>query len=175
MNPDLFPITQLKEFGLWPNTNLVSRGIIPYINRIRKDRVKITVVGDLKGETTADILENCSNVFRIYSINDYSSCKEPEVYKELFDTNTAQHTQKIRQKSDRESDVVIIESSSMPRSCSSDELRIYYDLVKHGGIFCGNGHDMKNVKDDLNKFRREAKIGTPILISNLHVWFWYKR
>ena len=171
LDPDLFEIKQLKAMGMWPASTMTSRGIIPYINRIRKDRVKVTVVGDTKGDTTVDLLENCPKIFRVYVVNNYGEDESSQNYKKLFETNTQEYKDKIKYKSDRESDVVCIDLSA----CTSENLKLYYELVKSGGIFCGNGHQYVPVKDELSKFRREVKIGTPIQVSNRTIWFWYKR
>lgn len=170
-DPDFFEISQLKTMGMWPASTMTSRGIIPYVNRIRKDKIKITVVGDLKGDTVLDLLENCPKIFRLYVVNQYSDDEKSQTYKKLFETNTKEFASKIRHKSDKESDVVCIDQSA----CTSENLKLYYPLVKSGGIFCGNGHEYVPVKDELNKFRREVRIGTPIQVSNRAVWFWVKR
>lgn len=165
-DPDLFPIEHLRPMGMWPQVTMTSRGIIPYIKRIKSDKVKITIVGDSKGDSIVDILESCPNVFRIYAIN-----KEDTKYSKLFEQNIQNFKNKIKFLSDRESDVVCIDGSM----CSPEALESFYDLVKPNGIFCGNCHEDVSVKDALNTFRRNKRIGTPIQVSNRTVWFWYKR
>jgi hypothetical protein len=170
-DPDFFEIDQLKAMGMWPASTMTSRGVIPYVNRMRKDKIKVTVVGDFKGDTIRDLLDNCPKIFRVYAINNYADDEKSQNYKKLFETNTKEYKDKIRFKSDRESDLVCIDQSA----CTSDNLKLYYNLVKSGGIYCGNGHEYVPVKEELSKFRREVKIGTPIQVSNRAVWFWYKR
>lgn len=170
-DPELFEIEQLKAMGMWPSTTMTSRGIIPYVNRMRVEKLRITVVGDLKGDTTVDLLENCPKITRIFVVNNYEDDEKSQAYKKLFEVNTKAYKDKIRFKSDRESSVVCIDQSA----CTSDNLKLYYNLLKSGGIFCGNGHEYVPVKDELSKFRREVKIGTPIQVSNRAVWFWIKR
>ena len=41
MNPEYFDIENLKMFGMWPHQSFISRGISPYIKRIRKDKVSV--------------------------------------------------------------------------------------------------------------------------------------
>jgi hypothetical protein len=170
-DPDFFEIDQLKGMNMWPASTMTSRGVIPYVKRMRTDKVKVTVVGDFRGDTVRDILDSCPNVFRVYVVNQYADDEKSQAYKSLFESNTKMYKDKIRYKSDRESDLVCIDQSA----CTSDNLALYYKLVKSGGIFSGNGHEYVPVKDELNKFRREVKIGTPIQVSNRAVWFWYKR
>ena len=174
-DPEFFDVDTKKAMGLWPDISSTSRGIIPYINRMREDKIRVTFVGSMteKGETIRDILDSCPKVSRIFVSDPYGYTENDtnQRYKELFDKNTSMYKDKIRFKSDRESNVVCIDSST----CTSDILNLYYPLVKPGGIFCGNGHDTNAVKDELSKFRRKVKIGTPIQVSNRTVWFWYKR
>jgi hypothetical protein len=169
-NPEFFEIEQLKAMGMWPNSTMISRGIIPYVNRLRNDKIKITIVGDIKGESTYDILENCPKVFHVHTVNDFN-IEDGELYKNLFTANIKSHKEKVKFRDDRESDVVCIDQ----RVCSVENLVKYYELTKSGGIFCGNGHEITNVKEQLGLFRRQVKIGTPIMISNRSVWLWIKR
>ena len=70
MNPEYFDIENLKIFGMWPHQNFISRGIVPYIKRIRKDKVYVAVIGDLKGESIVDMLETTGDkIEKVYVIN----------------------------------------------------------------------------------------------------------
>lgn len=173
MDPDYFEIDRLRPLGMFPRSTLISRGLIPYVNRManREEKIKITIVGDLKGESVVDFLENCPKIFRIYVVNDYPATPEGEKLKKIFEKNTEKYKDKIKYMHDRQSNFVCIERES----CSIEILETYYSLVRIGGIFAGNGHEHTDVKEPLVKFRREHKIGTPIQVSNRAVWFWYKR
>jgi len=56
----------------------------------------------------------------------------------------------------------------------NEDLSKDYSMLESHGIFCGNDHNTIPVKEKLGKFRREEKIGTPILVAN-GIYFWYKR
>jgi len=62
-------------------------------------------------------------------------------------------------------DVVITDGNNLSKD---------YSYVNPSGIFAGNNHNDMAVKEALGKFRREGKIGIPILVAN-GIWFWYKR
>jgi hypothetical protein len=57
---------------------------------------------------------------------------------------------------------------------NGNDLANDYSLLHSSGIFVGDRHNEIPVKEALGKFRREEKIGTPILVAN-GVYFWYKR
>jgi hypothetical protein len=62
-------------------------------------------------------------------------------------------------------DVVITDGNNLQKD---------YSYLNSSGIFVGDRHNEIPVKEALGKFRREEKIGTPILVAN-GVFFWYKR
>lgn len=171
MNPDLFDIEHLKTFGMWPNTSLISFSMSPYLKRMRADKLALLLVDDLKGENASYFLENNSKIIKINMINKYDDTTEE--YKNLFDRNTQSFKGKIDLgiSKDKKRDIVCIEKSS----CTEENLELYYNNVKSGGIFCGNGHDLNNVKSALLNFRHKVKIGTPIQVCHRTTWFWIVR
>jgi len=172
MDPELFDIERKKLFHLWPDADSISYSIIPYVKRIKKDKLALVIVNDLKGENSVDFLNNCDKIVKINVANQYDdSNPNTEAMKELFDVNTSKHKEIQKGFEIKDRDVVCIEKSA----CTVEKLELYYKAVKSGGIFCGNGHDTTAVKQALNTFRRNNKIGSPILISNRTTWFWYKR
>jgi hypothetical protein len=167
MNPEYFDIENLKMFGMWPNGLMLSKGIVPYIKRKGTD-LKINMIDDMKGENTFDILENCPNVKKVYLYNSITD----ENYEKALKSNLKGfpgnkiNTRKLAD----DADFVCVHRSS----CDPDKLKVYYDQLKSGGIFCGSDHDTDQVKVALTSFRRSNKIGTPIQISNRTIWFWIK-
>lgn len=171
MNPEYFDIKNLKMFGMWPHQNYISRGISPYIKRIRKNEVSVLLVGDNKGEQAVDMLDLCGN--KIGEIQSLINTDD-DLIKALYKTNT-KDLDKIREVTlitkNNEFDVVGMDE----HSCDADFLAFVYDYTPSGAIFCGNGHETNKVKEALTNFRRKCKIGTPIQIANRSIWFWYKR
>lgn len=172
MNPDFFDIEEKKQFGLWPHGDLISTGIIPYAKRIKETRLAMGIVGDLRGEDVYNFLENVPNIVKMNVVNRYDT-EEEKALQQIFKKNTANHNSKIGfgLTRDKQRDIVCIEKNA----CTVENLVLFYQNVKSGGIFCGNGHDTEEVKKALLEFRRNEKIGTPILVCYRTIWFWYKR
>lgn len=170
-DPDFFDVEQKKLFGLWPHDQLISRGMNPYIRRMKQDKVAMLIVGDLKGENVYDFLSENEKIVKINVVNLYDSTTEN--LRGAFKKNTESFKGKIDSgiSSDKKRDIVCIDKSS----CNLETLELYYKNVKSGGIFCGNGHDAQSTKDVLTEFRRKAKIGTPIQVCYKTIWFWYVR
>ena len=175
MNPEHFDIETLKSIGMWPNANLISRGIAPYIRRLKKEKVSVIFVGDKKGEQVADLIELCGDkIEKVCVVNDYEG-DDAEILKSLFKKNTVKYADKITTQVMMNEgdvfDVVCIDEFS----CNKENFLLTYSFVPSNGIFCGGGHETNTVKSALNEFRRGEKIGTPIQVSNRAIWFWNKR
>lgn len=167
LDPENFNIKQKKEFGMWPDASLMSQAMIPYIKRMRTESVTMLIAGDKKGENIADFAENVKKLSKITVLNKDST----EEDKNVFAENTAGLTNLSYDVIGEPVDIVCVADNA----CTEENLVLIYEAVKHGGIFCGSGHDTTKVKEELNKFRRHTKIGTPIMVANRVIWFWYKR
>jgi hypothetical protein len=178
LDPTQFSITQSKASALWPPSDLVAHAIFPYLRRMKQDKLTIVDVGAMKGENAMYLLEKdtTNKIEKIYGITSFDPEKAAEghfaVYEKLFDTNVKNESRIVltSPQQDELVDVVCIHS----QSDLSTNLETYYNLVKVGGIFCGNDHHLTEVKLALNTFRRKNKIGIPILVAN-GSWFWVKR
>lgn len=167
LDPENFTVKQRKDLGMWPDLSLISPAMIPYLNRMRSDSLTMLIAGDKKGENIADFAENVKKLSKITVLNKDSTEDEKKVFAE----NTAGVTNLSFDVIDEPVDIVCV----VDNACTEENLVLIYEAVKHGGIFCGNGHDTTKVKEELTKFRRHTKIGTPIMVANRVVWFWYKR
>ena len=167
LDPDNFTIKQRKEFGMWPDADMISLGLIPYIKRIRSETVTIMIVGDHKGENIVNLVENVKKISRITVLNKNATEEE----KKVFDENTKEISIISYDVITEPTDVVCV----LENACTEENLVLLYEAVKSGGIFCGGGHETVKVKEELTRFRRNSRIGTPILISNRAIWFWYRR
>ena len=166
LNPELFSITQSKEMGIWPPSDLSASVMMPYIRRM-PTQVNVLDVGTEKGENVFRFIElDVKNkIDTIYTI------KTSKEYDELVDTNLKNHYGKVVFAVPVDPvDIVCVNS----KTDLDTTLKQYYRLVKTNGIFCGNNHADERVMKALSKFRRENKIGTPISVA-LDTWFWYKR
>lgn len=167
LDPENFTIAQRKEFGMWPDANMISQAMIPYVKRIRSDNVSVLISGDKKGENIVDFVENVKKITSITTLNKDSTEDEKKVFAENTKNISIISCDIIKEPVD----IVCVADNA----CTEENLTLIYEAVKHGGIFCGNGHETTKVKEELTKFRRNTRIGTPIMIANRAVWFWYKR
>lgn len=171
LNPELFSITQSKEMGLWPPGDTVSIGVFPYIERLKVESVKILDVGCMKGENAVHLCE-LDTKKKIKQIDLVVSGGQKEFESVLQENIKGNNRIKvlISDVSD-EYDVVCIHGNAknLPKT-----MRKYYSKLKSNGIFCGNAHADVQTKVALNTFRREDRIGTPIMVSK-DCWFWVKR
>lgn len=167
LDPENFTVKQRKEFGMWPDANMMSQAMIPYVKRMRTESVTMLIAGDKKGENIVDFAENVKKLSKITVLNKDSTEEE----KKVFTENTTGISILSHDVINEQVDIVCVADSA----CTEDNLVLIYEAVKNGGIFCGNGHETTKVKEELNKFRRHSKIGTPIMVANRAIWFWYKR
>lgn len=174
LDPTLFSITQSKEMGLWPPSDLVAHGVWPYINRLKETNLRILDVGVMKGENAMFLLEKDTGnkIKKVYGVVSYDPehKKDFNNYEEVLKTNTNGVDRISLAYIDQSCHVVCIHAYSD----LNYNLEKYYAAVKSNGIFCGNEHHLPRVKESLSAFRRKNKIGTPIMVSN-GCWFWYKR
>lgn len=166
LNPELFSITQSKEMGMWPPSDLTIDSMYPYIKRF-PNNVSFLDVGIMKGE----------NIFRLFEKDEKSkiesiyAVKNTEEFDDLIDKNLKDYYGRIAFTTPQEPvDIVSINS----KTDLDKTLDLYYGCVKKGGIFCGNNHNETSVKESLSRFRRKNRIGTPISVA-LDTWFWFVR
>ena len=166
INPEQFSIIQSKEMGMWPSSDLIAFSMYPYIKRMSQ-KVNILDVGTMKGENAYRFseLDDKNKIDTIFTI------KTTDEYDDLVDANLKAHYGKVIFSEPKEPVEIVCINSNTDLDTT---LKKYYDLVKSSGIFCGNNHSDSKVKDALNKFRRENRIGTPISVA-YDVWFWYRR
>jgi hypothetical protein len=178
-DPEFFDIRTSKQMGMWPGPNQMSIGINPYINRMKESKPSVLLYGVLKGDDIIDILEKTNAV-----IFTYEKFKDQDEKATLYNTtlknNLKDHEELCKNRINAVTDlsrymkyfdVVLVNMDE----CLEFDLKLAYDTAKTKGIFGGNLHDTVRVKDILNKFRRENRIGTPISIAHKSIWFWYKR
>lgn len=174
MDPTQFSITQSKEMGMWPPSDLAGIGIWPYISRLRENDLEILDVGVMKGENAVFLLEKDTKnkIKKIYGVTSYDPQRKQEFenYETLLKKNTDGLARFSLDYSGQSCHVVCVHADSE----LDINLEKYYSVVKSNGIFCGNEHHLPRVKEALSSFRRKNKIGTPIMVSN-GCWFWIKR
>lgn len=170
MNPELLSITQSKEMGLWAPGNFSSFGILPYIKRLKKPKIKILDVGVQKGENAYFLFESD----RDNKIEKIVGIKYDETFDSLLEENLKNYKERFSlELDDSKFDVVCINTDTTKENLDK-VFALYYDKVNSNGIFCGNNHSQVKVKDALSLLRRTKKIGIPINVS-FDNFFWYAR
>ena len=174
MDPEQLSITQSKELGMWPNGNTLADQMYPYIKRMPYDSINILDVGVMKGETAYRFLElDSSNKIKFIHVLRLHKTNNDE-YDKLMKINLAGLDRIKYVDHDLDSNFTFQVVSVNSETDLDKTLNTYYNYVSSGGIFCGNNHSQKEVKEALSKFRRSNKIGTPINVA-FDVWFWWKR
>ena len=171
MNPDLFTVEQQKQMGIWPPSDIVCHGVFPYIKRLKEENLRILDVGVMKGENAYHMLslDEKKKIKKIYGVISQAE-GDPNDYESILKKNMKGQDRFSLDYVNQQCNVVCVHANSD----LYNNLKKYYPLLKHNGIFCGNEHHLTHVKEALSKFRREVKIGTPIMVSN-GCWMWYKR
>jgi hypothetical protein len=172
MDPTLFTVEQSKQMGIWPPSDVVGIGIMPYIKRMRGGDLRILDVGVDKGDNAVYMLESDSGMVpKIFMIHGVVSEDAPPEHEYILKKNTKDFDRFTTLEFKDKYDAVCVNSTLKNLD---KQMEKYYSMVKSNGIFCGNNHDEIYVKESLAKFRRSNKIGTPIMVSN-GCWFWYVR
>jgi hypothetical protein len=179
IDPSLQSIEEKRKIGLWPpSPDCIADSIYPYIRRMKKASVNILDVGTFLGETAYRLLE-LDTIGKIEKITSFPTLRDAFVRPKAEQNLKGTRAEILVHVPDIKFDVVMINSEVeqvRAPDCSLDgTMKIFYNMLESGGIFCGNEHDKTPTKEALGKFRRTSKIGTPILISNKTTWFWVKR
>jgi hypothetical protein len=171
LDPENFNIQQKKEMGIWPPSDIVSHGVFPYIKRLKEENLRILDVGVMRGENAYHMLslDTGNKIKKVYGIISYAK-GDPNDYESILKKNMEGESRFSLEYTNQHCNVVCINA----HSDLYNNMIKYYKVLKHNGIFCGNEHHLTHVKEALGKFRRDEKIGTPIMVSN-GCWMWYKR
>lgn len=189
---DFMTIEELKSKLSWPLEYTSTLGITPYISRLGENIVGAEI-GTARGEGAYYILEKCSNVKKLYTIDPYKEYTDwvgvirqdiLDRQEEIAKKNLSQwesRIEMIKEKSKKASykfqkeslDFVFIDGDHSEDSVLEDMLK-YYDKVKPSGIFSGNCYNLESVRKAILKFQNETKARRPILKSTNSTWFFYK-
>jgi hypothetical protein len=184
-DPTLMPIEEKRIMGMWPpSKDNIADSLYPYVKRMKDEKVKILLVGDVMGENAVRFLE-LDNSNKIEYINLWKGELRylPDhlaQFNDALNKNLKQYSEKIvfPDALQKKYNLVFVDSEEL--NTDNKDLQIAqlvdaYKRVEQGGIICGNNHHKDYVKLALSNFRRSEKIGTPIQVSNRLCWFWIKR
>lgn len=182
-NPELFTIKERVAFGISSPGDVTSIGLWPYINRLKKDKIKILDFGVMKGECARHLLELDVNnkIEKVYGIPSYSGGFYAR-FMQIGNTNYTEQVENVLRDNTKgypkisldydgsEVDVLCVEADSV----MADGFDKYYPKLAYGGIVCGNDHRSIHVKEALVEFRKKFGIRDHINVSR-GSWFWIKK
>jgi predicted O-methyltransferase YrrM len=190
---DFMTVDELEKEVGWPLDYTSVRGLIPYINRLKGEDLKVIEVGTCRAESSYLIAEKCPKVSMIYCVDPYQAYKDwagdlnqdvmskfeeiahtnmskfPGRYEFVKKTSNEAHTQF----EDESVDFIFIDGDHSYEATLTDIIN-YYPKVKRGAIFAGHDYNLADVRNAVRKFREDNKIRLPIQQSSNNTWFWYK-
>mgnify|MGYP003336342883 FL=1 len=188
----------IEELGdKWPYEWVSTRGLAPYIKRLG-DNVVGVEIGTCRAESTSYLLEKCSNIIKLYTIDPYKAyddwngeIKQEDIdrFQKVAKKNLKQYgdrVQMIREKSSdaakkiktitdtAEFDFIFVDGDHSYEATLAD-CEAYYPLLKKGGLFCGHDYSsIEAVNRAVTDFRNKHGITSPINPSTNSTFFWYK-
>ena len=188
----------IEELGdKWPYEWVSTRGLAPYIKRLG-DNVVGVEIGTCRAESTSYLLEKCSNIIKLYTIDPYKAyddwngeIKQEDIdrFQKVAKKNLKQYgdrVQMIREKSSdaakkiktitdtAEFDFIFVDGDHSYEATLAD-CEAYYPLLKKGGLFCGHDYQtLEEVHRAVDAFRDNNKIKAPINLTTNSAFFWYK-
>lgn len=189
---DFMTITQLIEVDAWPHSYLPGLDFVPYIKRLG-EKVTGIEVGVAKGETSAYLLDKCPNIEKLFGVDPYLPyedwCRfidEKEInlqesiaidnlksYMDRFEFMKTTSEEAIKSFAPGSVDYVFIDGDHSYDQTLAD-LKMYYPLIRSGGILFGHDINLSSVRDAIEKFREDNKIRIPINTIRNNAWFWTK-
>lgn len=197
---DFMNVEELKMAGKWPIDWISTRGLVPYIKRQGDNLVGIEI-GTCRAESTFDILDKCSNVLKLYTVDPYKAYDDwaGEISQEVIDKfmmiaqenvkpfddrvqmirdtsiNVAKKIKTIlNTKDETPFDFIFVDGDHSYEATLAD-CEAYYPLLKTGGIFCGHDYQaLDSVRRAVDDYRTKNKITSPINLTSNSAFFWYK-
>lgn len=190
---DFMTVKQISEEAGWPLEYTTTKGFIPYLNRMRQDKIKGIEIGTGRGEGSYLILEKCSKVEKLYTVDPFKEYmdwvgvieqKDQTKFEEIAKTNLSEfgdRVEMIKKSSDEAAsmfednsmDFIFIDGDHSADQVKRDCIN-YYPKLKVGGLFAVHDSNLNMVKDGLKQFRDEKKVRVPIQLIGSSVSFWYK-
>jgi len=174
MNPELLNIEQKKLVNLWPVESTLAKFILPYLKRSKNENLVCLDYASLRGETAYELLDGYNKISKVYCVQDFNQEQRPNatMYNDIIQHNLSNFKNRYELAGDvpnTEYDLVCLNLEHN----LNEALEKTYHLVKSRGIIAGADFANSKVKEEVNKFRRNNKIGININVYNTY-WFWYK-
>lgn len=194
MNTDLMTIDEKRKIGLeFPYPHTSTLGLTKYINRLG-DNVVGLEIGTSCGESTYNILANCLNISKLYTIDPYTEFEDwigtitqetLDKQREIAQNNLAEFDNRVEmiratskdafeQLKGIEFDFIFVDGDHSFQGVL-DDCRLYYPLLKKRGLFCGHdyGH-LQEVTNAVNQFKGEIQSPAMLMTVENCAFFWYK-
>lgn len=175
LDPTRFNIEQMKQMNMWPPGDIAGLGVLPYIKRLKANNLRVLDVGVGKGENASYLLEHTQTTVKGETkIEKLHGLRFGEEDNDVLEQNMKApwfDRFELGYPKDMQFDVICINSQG---GDLDKNLKEFYNMLKSGGIYCGNDHALPHVKEALHKFRRTVKIGELIHVARGN-WFWYRR
>lgn len=196
LNPDYFTIEQMKQTGLWPQPHLSAYAIIPYIKRMKGDKIIGIEMGVLKAENVNVLLSECPNITKLFGVDNYKPHTDYETvrtetdmeqYERLAKENTkvfGDRYELIREDSkdavkkfqNESADFILIDGDHTKGGVKA-HLTEFYPLLKKDGLIFVHDFQMglaQGLTDGVKEFRNENKIRSPLNKTKNFIGFWTK-
>lgn len=149
-------------------------------------------LGVWTGHNMCHLLEECPNIKLLYGVDPYQPYQDWNRYisQEVIDNakavalsnlsffdksryNILQTTSENAAKNINELDFIFIDGDHSFEKCYQD-LNLWYDKIRKGGLFSGHDYSLPGVNKALLKFRIEKNISGFFRVIPNDVWYWIK-
>lgn len=179
--------------------NTTSAVSLPEVINAKGNNLIGLEVGVWYGNNMGYLLDNCPNIAHLYGIDPYREYQDwnrfinEDMMQQAIDHATKvlsnfpdTRTSLLRVTSDQFADIlrksgingdwldfVFIDGDHSYESCLND-LNIWYDYVKPGGIFSGHDYTLPGVNKAIQEFRKAKNIKGFFKVIPNDVWYWIK-
>lgn len=190
---DFMTVEELRKDIGWPLDYTASKGLIPYIKRMKGTEVAGIEIGAARGESAYYILEQCPNVSKLITIDPFLKYEDwngpidqPTMdrfktiaYKnlEVFDSRAEIVNMTAEDAKDMFPDFsyqfIFIDGDHSTKGVLQD-LNNYYPKLAVGGLLAVHDTNLNSVTDAIKGFREINKVRNPINRIINSVAFWTK-
>ena len=145
------------------------------------------------GNNAGFLLQECSNISKLYGIDPYlpyqdwnryitetdikqirnTAVNNLEIFKDRFELYENDASDIVYKFKDESLDFIFIDGDHSFEKCYKD-LKNYFEKVKRGGLFSGHDYTLVGVNSALHKFRKENNIKGNFKVIPNDVWYWIK-
>ena len=143
------------------------------------------------GVNMGHLLEECTNIKMLYGIDSYTPYQDWNRFIDQTVMNNAKaNAQSIVDKFKDRSELLITTSKEASTRFNDldfifidgdhsfevcyEDLNLWYDKVKSGGLFSGHDFSLPGVNKALHKFKKERNINLNFYVIPNDVWYWKK-